>query len=113
LPRDWPLLALIHNCKYAGNLVLARLLANALGTRVATMVDLILPMLLARERLRERGFNQALEMARIVSRATGIALHVDARQRTTGRAAVERAGEEYSRRVFVRRRLKRQARRCG
>jgi ComF family protein len=78
---DWPLSALIHHYKYAGNLVLARLLADALMTRIASRCDLMLPMPLAAQRLRERGFNQALEMARIISRATGIALHVDACRR--------------------------------
>jgi len=37
-------------------------------------VDLIIPMPLAPLRLAERGFNQALEIARIVSRMKGIAL---------------------------------------
>ena len=78
---DWPLSALIHHYKYAGNLVLARLLANALGTRIATEVDLMLPMPLAPQRLRERGFNQALEMARIIGRATGIPLALNACRR--------------------------------
>jgi ComF family protein len=71
---DWPLAPLIHHYKYAGNLALARLFARALATRVAGTVDLIIPMPLAPLRLRERGFNQALEIARVVSRATGIAL---------------------------------------
>ena len=78
---DWPLSTLIHHYKYAGNLALARLLANALGTRIATPVDLILPMPLAPQRLRERGFNQALEIARSISRATGFPLAVDACRR--------------------------------
>jgi ComF family protein len=44
---DWPLSTLIHHYKYAGNLALARPLANALGTRITTPVDLIVPMPLA------------------------------------------------------------------
>ena len=78
---DWPLSTLIHHYKYAGNLALARLLANALGTRITTPVDLMLPMPLAPQRLRERGFNQALEMARIMSRATGMPLAANACRR--------------------------------
>lgn len=77
----WPLSTLILHYKYAGNLALAGLLANALATRIATPVDLIIPMPLAAQRLRERGFNQALELARIVSRATGIRLAADACRR--------------------------------
>ncbi len=43
------------------------------SNRVA--VDLIIPLPLSRERLRERGFNQGLEIARHVSRATGVSLN--------------------------------------
>ncbi len=69
----WPLAPLIHDYKYAGNLALARFFANALTARTGT-ADLIVPMPLAPARLRERGFNQALEIARFVSRTTGIKL---------------------------------------
>jgi ComF family protein len=71
---EWPLAPLIHHYKYAGNLALARMFACAFVTRIAGAVDLIIPMPLAPMRLRERGFNQALEIARVVSRTTGIAL---------------------------------------
>jgi ComF family protein len=70
----WPLAPLIHHYKYAGNLALATLLAQALGARLAGDADLIIPMPLAPQRLRSRGFNQALEMARVVSRMTGVPL---------------------------------------
>ena len=70
----WPLAPLIHHYKYAGNLSLARLLARALLARVDGAVDLLVPMPLAPERLRSRGFNQALEIARVVTRLTGIRL---------------------------------------
>ena len=71
---EWPLAPLIHQYKYAGNLALARLFAHALTTRITGTADLIIPMPLAPGRLRERGFNQALEIARAVSGNTGIAL---------------------------------------
>ena len=71
---DWPLAPLIQQYKYAGNLALARVFAHALAARIAGTVDLIIPMPLAPLRLAERGFNQALEIARIVSRMKGIAL---------------------------------------
>ena len=70
----WPLAPLIHHYKYAGNLALATLLAQALSTRLAGDADLIIPMPLAPQRLRSRGFNQALEIARVVSRLTGVPL---------------------------------------
>lgn len=73
-----PLDALIHAFKYGGNLALAMLLGDALGQTVAATrterTDLIIPMPLSAQRLRERGFNQALEIARRVSRITGIAV---------------------------------------
>ncbi len=70
----WPLAAVIHHYKYDGNLALAQLLARALATQLGARVDLIIPMPLAPQRLRSRGFNQALEIARVVSRLTGVAL---------------------------------------
>ena len=42
--------------------------------REAAEVDVIVPMPLSSERLRERGFNQSLELARLLSRDTGIPL---------------------------------------
>ena len=70
----FPMNALIHAYKYGGRLALARLLGEMLGTRVARDVDAIVPMPLARGRLAERGFNQALEIARVVAAGTGIRL---------------------------------------
>ena len=77
----WPLAPLIHHYKYAGNLALARLLAHALVARLTERADLIIPMPLAPQRLRSRGFNQALEIARMVSRLTGVPLAVNACRR--------------------------------
>jgi ComF family protein len=63
----WPLAALIQQFKYAGNLALARLLAESICASITPPVDLIIPMPLAPARLRARGFNQALELARYAS----------------------------------------------
>jgi ComF family protein len=71
---DWPLAPLIQQYKYAGNLALAQVFAHALEAKVTGAVDLIIPMPLAPSRLAERGFNQALEIARIVSRIRRTAL---------------------------------------
>ena len=43
----WPLAPLIHHYKYAGNLALATLLAQALSARLTGDADLIIPMPLA------------------------------------------------------------------
>ena len=71
---EWPLAPLIQQYKYGGNLALALLFARALEAKIASAVDLVIPMPLAPARLSERGFNQALEIARIVSRARKIPL---------------------------------------
>ena len=68
-PFVFPIDALVRNYKYAGNLALAPLLANRIARVVCGHVDAIVPMPLAPERLRERGFNQAHELARHVARA--------------------------------------------
>ncbi|MDP2834149.1 MAG: ComF family protein [Pseudomonadota bacterium] len=67
----FPLDVLIQQCKYAGAQELAELFAEALAQRLADLPrpdlplpDLIVPMPLHPARLRERGFNQALEIAR-------------------------------------------------
>jgi ComF family protein len=77
----WPLAPLIHHYKYAGNLALAPLLAHALTQKLASSADLVIPMPLAPARLRSRGFNQALEIARVVSRLTRVPLAADACRR--------------------------------
>ncbi len=82
----WPLAPLIHHYKYDGNLALARFFSDALTTHITAPVDLIMPMPLAPARLRERGFNQALEIARGISRATGIALATTACRRVVDSA---------------------------
>ncbi len=70
----WPLAPLVQHYKYAGNLALARLLARAIADRLDRSADVIIPLPLAPRRLRERGFNQALEIARLLSGSTGIPL---------------------------------------
>jgi ComF family protein len=78
---SWPLAPLIHHYKYGGNLALASLFARALTRNLAGGADLIIPMPLAPARLRGRGFNQALEIARVVSRLTRVPLAADACRR--------------------------------
>ena len=75
---SFPVAGLIHALKYGGRLALARTLGEALAQAVSGDVDAIVPMPLARGRLAERGFNQALEIARVVAAHTGIPLLRDA-----------------------------------
>jgi ComF family protein len=75
---DYPLDALIHAYKYGGKLALARPLGEALAERITLDVDVMVPMPLARGRLAERGFNQALEIARVIAGKTRIPLAFNA-----------------------------------
>ena len=66
----WPLATLIQQFKYSGNLALARVLAESMVAAERAPVDLIVPMPIGPARLRERGFNQALELARFAGAQT-------------------------------------------
>ncbi len=70
----FPVAGLIHALKYGGRLALARTLGEALAQAAPLDADAIVPMPLARGRLAERGFNQALEIARVIAARTGIPL---------------------------------------
>jgi len=66
--------------KYRGRLVAGRVLTNYLLNtlnqeyRLSGWPDLIIPVPLHRKRLRQRGYNQALEISRTISGQTGIPL---------------------------------------
>jgi ComF family protein len=83
----FPVDALIHAYKYGGRLALAHALGGLLAQRVArdvdAEVDAIVPMPLARGRLAERGFNQALEIARVVAARIGVDLLASACRKVT------------------------------
>ena len=63
---------LIQAYKYSGHLAAATPLAAMLKTVVSQRPDVLVPMPLSAERLRTRGFNQALELARVLSRTLTI-----------------------------------------
>ena len=73
-----PVDAMIKRLKFNGDLHLARLLgslmADHLGAAGAVLPEVIVPVPLHRRRLRERGFNQALELARPLARRLGVPL---------------------------------------
>lgn len=70
-----PLDALIKRLKFQRKLGVARLLgarlAQSLRASSAPLPDIVMPVPLHRRRLRERGFNQSLEIARVIVRALG------------------------------------------
>jgi ComF family protein len=84
LEYRFPADVLVHSLKFRGELALSALLAHLLVERIAPepRVHFILPVPLAARRLRERGYNQALEIARHVSRATGARLAPQACERS-------------------------------
>jgi ComF family protein len=84
LAYDFPADVLIHALKFRGELALAPFLGALLFQKMES-VDLIVPVPLSRERLRERGYNQAVEIARAAGRA--IELDLCIRQRDTPQQA--------------------------
>jgi ComF family protein len=66
---EFPIDRLVRALKYGQRLALADLFGDAMARQVGSRrVDAIVPMPLAPRRLAERGFNQALEIARWVAR---------------------------------------------
>ena len=79
LQYTFPVDALIHALKYQSNLAIAPVLAKLLfkKTSATEKPDFIVPMPLHPKRLKERGFNQALEIARYLSSKNKITLLPD------------------------------------
>lgn len=72
---EFPVDRLVLALKFGRRLALAELFGAALAERAAgRRVDALVPMPLGGARLAERGFNQALEIARHLARRSGIAL---------------------------------------
>ncbi len=76
LAYRFPADVLLQAFKFRGELTLAGFFAALLVERLgaAPRADYLVPVPIAAARLRERGYNQALEIARQVARATGIRL---------------------------------------
>jgi ComF family protein len=77
----FPLDRLIQRLKFSGYLAAVPLLAELMAAeveRAQSRPDAILAVPLSSERLRERGFNPALEIARLLARRTGIGLMTNA-----------------------------------
>ena len=73
----FPVDAMVHALKYRHRLSMASFFGAALAARAQDFgahVDLILPMPLHPRRLAERGFNQAVELARPLARVRGLPL---------------------------------------
>jgi len=78
----------IHALKYHADFAQARLLGTLMAEQAmqrATLPHLLMPVPLHPGRLRHRGYNQALEIARVISRMAHVPLRADAavRRRAT------------------------------
>jgi ComF family protein len=101
LAYSFPADILVHALKFRGELALAALLGRLLAQRLSPRepVDLVVPVPLSARRLRERGYNQAMEIARHAA-PPGVRLdaHLCQRSRDTP-AQVGLALEERARNV--------------
>lgn len=84
LDYRFPLDAVLQRYKYAGFLTVAELMGTLLSGKAQDRPrpDALIPMPLHPARLRERGFNQATEIARVVARRLAIPLELHACGRT-------------------------------
>jgi ComF family protein len=94
-PVDW----LVRRMKYGGDIAAARVLGTLLGRRLkaghALHVEALLPVPLHRAREAQRGFNQAIEIARAAGREVGLPVLSDVGRRwrdTTGQAGLDALG---------------------
>ena len=89
LRYEWPLDSLVTRFKYGADLAVGRVLSSVMAQHLSAHMlnaahcrpQLLIPIPLHPDRLRERGFNQALELARPLSRAFGIAMNAQALRR--------------------------------
>lgn len=73
----FPVDAMVHALKYRHRLALAGYFAAAMARcRLPATIDVVVPMPLHVRRLAERGFNQAVEIARPLARSLGVGLDV-------------------------------------
>jgi len=78
----YPLDHLVRALKYHGDVAHGRVLGELLAyriqqTRTGKLPDLLLPVPLASRRFRERGYNQAIELARCIERRLQIPMRTD------------------------------------
>jgi ComF family protein len=86
---DFPLDKLVQSFKYGHRLALGAYFGRQLAPLAARIetADLIIPLPLHPDRLRQRGFNQSLELARPVSRARHLPIDARSGQRTRDTAS--------------------------
>lgn len=94
-PADWLIHRLKFNARFAHARVLGRLLGDCIEKRHDRLPQLLIPVPLHTNRLNERGFNQALEIARPLARRfeVPLAAGVCARRQDTPHQLSLPAGE--------------------
>ncbi|MEN1960376.1 ComF family protein [Luteimonas sp. MJ246] len=92
----FPLDRLLPRLKFHRDLAAGRLLAQAMAASLSrhALPDALVPVPLHRSRLRERGFNQALELARPLGRMLGVPVRGDFLLRTRKTAPQSRLDAE-------------------
>ena len=101
---EWPVRELLLRFKGNGELATGRLLSELLGMYLSEAVValegfVLTPVPLTRERLRERGFNQAERVARILSRGLRLPLAPGLLDRRAGGVAQKALGAAERRRI--------------
>jgi len=87
-----PLDRLLPRAKFHGDLAALRLLSSLMLDRLADAErpQALIPIPLHRQRLRQRGYDQALELARPLARRLGLPVHEDVLRRVRATAAQSR-----------------------
>lgn len=77
LRYEHPLDSMLQRYKYGQSLTMANTFATLLNASINTQPDIIIPMPLHPQRLQERGFNQSLEIARLIAQQLNIRLEAN------------------------------------
>lgn len=101
-----PLDRLVLQLKFSGRLALARLLGEAMADAALAAPglvrpDVLCPVPLGPRRLAERGYNQALEMARPLARRLGVPLQARMALRVRETLALSRSASPMERRAHI------------
>lgn len=80
---DYPVDKIILSMKFNNNLALLKMLGHLMVQHLELdpRPDVLIPVPIHPKRLRDRGYNQSLELAKVIAQQTGIPLNYDACQR--------------------------------
>lgn len=99
---EYPLAQLVRSLKYGGRLAVARVVADLMAEHLQTQLsdnappDCLVPVPLHAMRFCHRGYNQVIEVGRLLSRRLNVPLRTDVVERT--RATLEQAGQSRRKR---------------